>query len=121
MPYKILVVDDEPSIVVPLQFLMEQNGYAVQIAATGEDAMATIENYQPDLILLDIMLPVIDGFEVCQAIRENPARKDTKIIFLTALGRDMDMAKGMASGADAYITKPFANAEVLETVRRLLE
>ena len=120
MPYTILVVDDEPSIVVPLQFLMEQNGYTVQVAATGEEAMDAIDRYRPDLILLDIMLPVIDGFEVCQAVREDPSRRDTKIIFLTAMGRDMDKAKGIASGADAYITKPFANAEVLETVGRLL-
>lgn len=121
MPYKILVVDDEPSIVVPLRFLMEQNGYTVRVAETGEDAMDSIDTYAPDLILLDIMLPVIDGFEVCQTVRQNPSRRGTKIVFLTAMGREVDVAKGLASGADAYITKPFANAEVLETVKRLLE
>ena len=121
MSHKILVVDDEPSIVVPLTFLMEQNGYSVQVASTGETAVAIIDQYRPDLVLLDIMLPVIDGFEVCQTVRQNPSRKGTKIVFLTAMGRDVDVAKGLASGADAYITKPFANAEVLETVKRLLE
>jgi len=120
MSYKILVVDDEPSIVVPLKFLMEQNGYTVRVAETGEAAVRVIENDPPDLVLLDIMLPVMDGFQICQAIREDPERKRTKIVFLTAMGRDVDVAKGMASGADAYITKPFANAEVLETIRRLL-
>lgn len=120
MSHKILVVDDEPSIVVPLKFLMEQNGYTVQVASTGEEAVSAIDHYRPDLILLDIMLPVIDGFEVCQAVRENPAGRGTKIVFITAMGRDVDVAKGLASGADAYITKPFANAEVLETVKRLL-
>jgi len=120
MSHKILVVDDEPSIVVPLKFLMERNGYTVRVAVTGDDAMTSIESYLPDLVLLDIMLPVIDGLEVCQSIRENPAYRDVKIVFITALGRDMDMAKGMASGADAYIIKPFANAEVLETVKKLL-
>ncbi len=120
MSKKILVVDDEPSIVVPLKFLMEQRGYTVQVAATGEDAVASMDRYRPDLILLDIMLPVIDGYEVCQVIRENSNYSGTKIIFLTAMGRDMDVARGLASGADAYISKPFANAEVLETVSRLL-
>jgi DNA-binding response OmpR family regulator len=120
MSPKILVVDDEPSIVVPLKFLMERNGYTVRVAVTGEDAMQTIETFRPDVVLLDIMLPVTDGLEVCQTIRENTEYRNIKIIFVTALGRDMDMTKGIASGADAYIIKPFANAEVLETVKKVL-
>ncbi len=120
MPHKILIVEDEPNIVVPLQFLMERNGYRVSVASTGEDAMASILSFIPDLILLDITLPGIDGFEVCQAVRNIPEQQHTKIIFLSAMGRDMDIAKGMAIGGDAYITKPFSNADVVKRVRDLL-
>ena len=121
MPNKILIVDDEPSIVVPIKFLMEQNGYSVHVAATGEEAIKSIADFRPDLVLLDIMLPMIDGYEVCQIIRDNPINREMKIVFLTAMGREVDVTKGLASGADAYIIKPFANAEVLETVKRLLK
>jgi len=121
MSKSILIVDDEPSIIVPLQFLMEQNGYHVLVAFSGEEAMETIEHHHPDLILLDIMLPVIDGFEVCQRVRENPEFKDIRIILLTAVGSEANVAKGLALGADAYITKPFSNSEVIGKVRELLE
>ncbi len=120
MPRKILIVDDEPNIVVPLQFLMEQNGYQVILAANGEEAVEKIPRHQPDLILLDILLPRFDGFEVCQIIRENAALQHTRIIFLTAMGRDADMAKGLALGGDAYIVKPFSNSEVVAKVKELL-
>ena len=120
MSHKILVVDDEPSIVIPLRFLMEQNGYDVAVATTGDEAVQAIREYHPDLILLDIMLPTADGFEVCQFVRDSPDRRDTKIIFLTAMGREIDVAKGLAIGADAYITKPFANSEVLAKIKELL-
>jgi DNA-binding response OmpR family regulator len=121
MPKKILIVDDEPSIIVPVQFLMEQNGYDVLVAFSGEEAMEVIEENQPDLILLDIMLPVIDGFEVCQRVRENPQWNKIKIILLTALGSDANVEKGLALGADAYITKPFSNIEIVDKVKELLE
>lgn len=121
MPEKILIVDDEPSIIVPLQFLMEQNGYAVLVAFSGEEAMETIGMHHPDLVLLDIMLPVIDGFEVCQRVRENPEFNDIRIILLTAVGSEANIAKGMGLGADAYITKPFSNSEVIGKVKELLE
>lgn len=121
MPKKILIVDDEPSIIVPIQFLMEQNGYDVLVAFSGEEAMEVIEENQPDLILLDIMLPVIDGFEVCQRVRENPQWNKIKIILLTALGSDANVEKGLALGADAYITKPFSNIEIVDKVKELLE
>lgn len=122
MSQNILIVDDEPNIVVPLQFLMEQNGYHVKVAETGEEALEIISEFTPDLILLDIMLPVVDGFEVCQKVRENPDWQQTKIILITAMGReDVNIAKGMALGADAYITKPFSNAEVVEKVKELLK
>ena len=121
MPKKILIVDDEPSIIVPVQFLMEQNGYDVVVAFSGEEAMEIIAEKKVDLILLDIMLPVIDGFEVCQRVRENLQWNKIKIILLTALGSDANVEKGLALGADAYITKPFSNVDIVEKVKELLE
>ena len=120
MPNKILIVDDEPSIIVPVQFLMEQNGYDVLVAFSGEEAMEIIADKKVDLILLDIMLPVIDGFEVCQRVRENLQWNKIKIILLTALGSDANVEKGLALGADAYITKPFSNVDIVEQVKELL-
>jgi DNA-binding response OmpR family regulator len=121
MPYKILIVDDEPNIIIPLEFLMKQNGYEVMTASSGEEALEIIMEYKPNLILLDIMLPGIDGFEVCEIVRLNQEWKNTKIIFLTAKGREVDVAKGMVLGADTYITKPFSNSEIVERVKGLLE
>jgi DNA-binding response OmpR family regulator len=116
-----LIVDDEPGIIVALQFLMEQNGYETAIAFSGVEAMELIASDRPDLILLDIMLPVIDGFEVCQRVRENLEWRDIRIVMLTALGNEANIAKGLALGADAYITKPFSNTEVVAKVKELLE
>ena len=121
MAKQILIVDDEPNVVMPIQFLMEQQGYNVIVAASGEDALDIIFKYNPDLILLDIMLPGIDGYEVCEIVRLNPEFRNAKIIFLTAKGREVEIAKGMALGADAYIIKPFSNAEVVAKVKELLE
>jgi DNA-binding response OmpR family regulator len=121
MPKEILIVDDEPSIVVPIQFLMEQQGYRVLVAENGEDALDAIYKYKPDLILLDIMLPRIDGYEVCEIVRLNPEYRGIKIIFLTAKGREVEIAKGLSLGADAYITKPFSNTELVAKVKELLK
>lgn len=120
MPKKVLIVDDEPSIIVALQFLMEQNGFETMVAFSGEEAMETIARQRPDLVLLDIMLPVVDGFEVCQRLRENPEWKGVRIVLVTALGSEANAAKGLALGADAYITKPFANADLVAKVKELL-
>jgi DNA-binding response OmpR family regulator len=120
MPTEILIVDDEPSIVVPIQFLMEQQGYIVMVAENGESALDIIYKYKPDLILLDIMLPRIDGYEVCEIVRLDPRYRDIKIIFITAKGREVEIAKGLALGADAYITKPFSNTELISKVKELL-
>jgi DNA-binding response OmpR family regulator len=120
MPKEILIVDDEPSIVVPIQFLMEQQGYNVMVAENGESALDIIYKYKPDLILLDIMLPRIDGYEVCEIVRLDPRYRDIKIIFITAKGREVEIAKGLALGADAYITKPFSNTELVSKVKELL-
>ena len=121
MAKEILIVDDEPNDVVPIQFLMEQQGYKVMIAEKGEDALDLIYQYKPDLVLLDIMLPGIDGYEVCEIVRLNPNFRKVKIIFLTAKGREEEIAKGLALGADAYITKPFSNTELVAKVKELLE
>ena len=120
MAKKILIADDEPNIVVSLEFLMEHCGYAVKVARNGEEALQQVETFKPDLILLDVMLPLRNGFEVCRKIRENTAFQTTKIIMLTAKGRDIEVTKGLALGADAYITKPFGTKELLAQVRKLL-
>jgi DNA-binding response OmpR family regulator len=121
MSKKVLIVDDEPSIIVALQFLMEQNGYTTMVAFSGEEAMESVVKHHPDLILLDIMLPVVDGLEVCQRIRENPDWSDIRIVLVTALGSDVNVTKGLDLGADAYITKPFSNADLVAKVKELLE
>jgi DNA-binding response OmpR family regulator len=121
MVKEILIVDDEPNVVVPIQFLMEQHGYRVMTAERGEDALDLIYQYKPDLVILDIMLPGIDGYEVCEIVRLNPNYRNVKIIFLTAKGREEEIAKGLALGADAYITKPFSNDELVAKVKELLE
>ena len=121
MTEEILIVDDEPNVVMPIQFLMEQQGYRVMIAERGEDALDLIYQYKPDLVLLDILLPGIDGYEVCEIIRLNPNYRNVKIIFLTAKGREVEIAQGLALGADAYITKPFSNAALIAKVKEVLE
>ncbi|CAN7759442.1 Transcriptional regulatory protein WalR [compost metagenome] len=120
MTHKVLIVDDEPNIVISLEFLMQQSGYEVGIARDGEEALAQMTAFQPDLVLLDIMLPLRNGFEVCQKIRENSVWDRVKVVMLTAKGRDLEVSKGLALGADAYITKPFSTKELVEQVRALL-
>ena len=121
MRQTILIVDDEQSIIVPLKFLMEQKDYNVITASSGEEAVDKISKFRPDLILLDIIHPGLDGFEICRIVRENPEWKDTRIIFVTTMARDVDVAKGLAFGADAYITKPFSNSKIMQQVRELLK
>ncbi len=121
MKQRVLIADDEPNIVVSLEFLMEHSGYEIRTVSNGNDALRVAREFRPDLLVLDIMLPLKNGFEVCQVIRESPELNPVKIIMLTAKGRETEVAKGLALGADAYITKPFATRELLETVKRLLE
>ena len=116
----ILIVDDELSILVPLQFLMEKEGYLSKLAQSGKEAIEKIHDIQPDLILLDIMLPDLDGYEIYQMIRNRREWESIRVIFLTAKNRDADIAKGLAMGADAYITKPFSNTELMEKIRKLI-
>ena len=120
MPASILVVDDEPNIVLSLEFIMQQEGYDVRIAKDGEAALKAIREKVPDLVLLDIMMPAMSGYEVCQRIRANPEWKDIRIVMLTAKGREVDQEKGMAMGADEYITKPFATRDLMARVKMIL-
>jgi two-component system alkaline phosphatase synthesis response regulator PhoP len=120
MTHKILIADDEPNIVLSLEFLMEQSGYQVAIARDGEQALQQMELFQPDLILLDVMMSLRNGYEVCQKIRENSAWNRVKIVMLSAKGRDLEVSKGLALGADAYVTKPFSTKELMAQVQGLL-
>ena len=120
MSHSILIVDDEPNIVLSLEYLMKQANYDVRVARDGQEALRAVEERRPDLVLLDVMLPKLDGFSVCQTIRDNPDWKDVRVILLTARGRDIEREKGMALGADDYITKPFSTREVVERVRQFL-
>jgi DNA-binding response OmpR family regulator len=117
---KILVADDEPNIVISLEYLLKREGYAVLIARDGQEALDTIARDKPDLVLLDVMMPKKTGFEVCQEVRANEALHGIKILMLTAKGRDTDVAKGTALGADAYMTKPFATRDLVQKVAQML-
>ncbi|MDR5898426.1 response regulator [Halomonas vilamensis] len=116
----VLVVDDEPNIVLSLEFLMEQAGFQVTTAEDGEQALESVKNAQPDLILLDISLPGISGFDVLEQLRGQPDTASLPIIMLTAHGREVEREKGMALGADDYITKPFSTQTLVEKVKTLL-
>ncbi len=120
MPQSVLVVDDEPNIVHALTFLLSRADLDVRVARDGEEALTAIEEHHPTLVLLDVMLPKRDGFEICEMIRANPDWQDIRIIMLTARGRDADRQKGLALGADAYLTKPFSTREVLAQVQKIL-
>lgn len=120
MSRKILIVDDEPNIVISLEFLMKREGFTVSVAVDGEEALRRIAETQPDLVLLDVMMPKKSGFEICQEVRANPAWTAIKIVMLTAKGRDTEVQKGVALGADAYVTKPFSTKELVATVRSVL-
>lgn len=120
MSKRILIADDEANIVISLEFLMKREGFEVQVAPDGEAALQAIAAQLPDLILLDIMLPKKDGFEVCQQIRANPAWQSIKVLMLSAKGRDTEVSKGLALGADAYMTKPFSTRDLVAQVRQLL-
>ena len=116
----LLIVDDEPNILLSLEFLMKREGYQVHLARDGVEALEAIAALRPDLVLLDVMMPRKTGFEVCQEVRANDALKAIRILMLTAKGRDTDVAKGLALGADAYMTKPFSTKELVEKVRQML-
>ena len=120
MVKSVLVVEDEPNIVLSLEYVIKKAGYEVRVARDGEKALKAVEEAAPDLILLDIMIPKRDGYDVCQTIRANPAWNDVNIIMLTARGREVEREKGLALGADAYITRPFSTGEPTDRLKRVL-
>jgi DNA-binding response OmpR family regulator len=120
MTKRVLIVDDEPNIVLSLEFLMEQSGYEVAVARDGEEALGQIASFRPDLVLLDIMLPRMNGYEVCQKIRANPDWAGVRVLMLSAKGREVEVSKGLALGADGYVTKPVSTRDLIDQVQRLL-
>ena len=120
MAKRILIADDEPNIVASLEFLMKQKGYEVRVVDNGKDALDAIASFTPDLVLLDVMMPAVGGYEVAQQVRANPAWAGIRIVMLSAKGRDVEVSKGMAVGADAYVTKPFATRDLVAKVTELL-
>jgi DNA-binding response OmpR family regulator len=117
---KILIVDDEPNILLSLEFLMRKEGYQVFIARNGQEALDIIDNQMPSLVLLDIMMPEVDGYEVCRQIKTNERLDATKIIFLSAKTKDADIQKGYEVGANLYLTKPFSTRNLMTKVKELL-
>ena len=120
MSQRILIVDDEPNIVISLEFLMKREGFEVGVARDGEEGLAAIRAQRPDLVILDVMMPGRSGFEVCEAVRADPALAGVRILMLTAKGREAEMKKGLALGADAYVAKPFSTHDLVARVRALL-
>ena len=121
MTKKVLIAEDEESILVSLEFLMRNDGYEVRVATRGDELLACIEDFLPDLILLDVMLPRRNGFELCMDIRANAAWSAMKIIMISAKGREAEVQRGLDTGADAYVTKPFSTSELREQVQRLID
>jgi DNA-binding response OmpR family regulator len=120
MGQRILIVDDEPNIAASLEFLLQRGGYDVRVAHNGEEALAQAESFRPELVLLDVMMPKLNGYEVCQRLRQGENGTAVKIVMLTARGREVDVEKGRALGADLYVTKPFSTRELVPQVRELL-
>jgi DNA-binding response OmpR family regulator len=120
MAHKILIVDDEPNILISLEYLMQREGFDVSVARDGLQAIAAIDTDPPDLVLLDVMMPGKTGLEVCQHVRAQDRLRDVRIVMLTAKGRETDIAKGLALGANAYVTKPFSTRDLVAQVRTLL-
>lgn len=120
MTKKVLIVDDEPNIVISLEFLMKKEGFEIAVANDGDEALAKVASFSPDLVLLDVMMPKKSGFEVCEALRADPSHAGLRIVMLTAKGRDTEVAKGLAIGADAYVTKPFSTKDLVAQVKSML-
>ena len=120
MTHKILIADDEPNIVVSLEYLMKRAGYQVLVARDGQEALDLLRRERPALVLLDLMMPVKSGIEVCQELRADEALRATKVLMLTAKGRDTDVQKGLGVGADAYMTKPFSTKDLAAKVAEML-
>lgn len=120
MGTRVLIADDEPNIVVSLSFMMKREGYDVLVARDGTEALETIRRERPSLVLLDAMMPGMTGFDVCEAVRADSGLRETRILMLTAKGRETDIARGLGAGADAYVTKPFSTRDLVAKVRDML-
>lgn len=120
MTRKVLIADDEPNIVLSLEFLLESRGYEVRSVPDGAQALAAVRDFAPDLLVLDVMMPGLGGWEVCRTLRADAANASLKILMLSAKGRDVEVAKGLQLGADAYVTKPFSTRELVERIGALL-
>ena len=120
MAKKILIVDDEPNIVASLEYLMRKAGYGVAVASDGDEALAVVDSFRPDLVLLDVMMPRQSGYEVCRQLRAREDLRHLRVVMLSAKGRDAEVSKGLSVGADAYVTKPFSNRELMAQVAALL-
>lgn len=118
---KILIVDDEPNVIKSLAFVLSKEGYDVSSAVNGEEAIANVQQSKPDLMLLDVMMPKKNGYEVCQEVKNNSGWSDIHIIMLTAKGQEADREKGLNAGADEFMTKPFSPILVIDKVKELLE
>lgn len=117
---RVLVADDEPAIVMSLDFLIRKAGYELYIARNGEEALELAQSVRPDVAVLDIMMPGMDGFEVCARIKSNPDTRHVKVIFLSAKNRKEDIQRGYALGAEDYITKPFSTKHLMDRIRMML-
>jgi DNA-binding response OmpR family regulator len=120
IPASILIADDDPNILRALSFLMQREGHDVRTATDGREALAAVAEKLPDVLLLDLMMPHGNGYEVCQALRSSPTYKDVRIVMLTARGGEADQSQGLSAGADAYVTKPFATGDVVDCVAAVL-
>lgn len=120
MSARVLIVDDEPNIVISLEFLLKREGFAVSLARDGEEGLAAIRTQRPDLVVLDVMMPKLDGFGVLEAVRSDPELGSTRILMLTAKGREAERKKGLGLGADAYMPKPFSTHELVAKAKALL-
>lgn len=116
----ILIVDDEPNIVMSLEFLMRKNGYGVSIARNGTEALEALDRAAFDVVLLDVMMPDVDGYQVCRHLRQLPHGTRTRVIFLSAKSKDADIQKGYEVGADLYIPKPFSTRQLMSTIKELI-
>ena len=117
---KILIVDDEPNIVMALEYTFKKNNFEVFIARDGQEALDILKNQLPDLIILDVMMPLVDGYATLTQIKKDDRLKDCKVIFLTAKNKEKDIEKGLALGADLYVLKPFSVKKLVDQVQQLI-
>ncbi len=117
---KILVVDDDPYILMSLEFLMKKNGFEVMVARNGTEALDIVEKQVPDIVLLDIMMPDVDGYAICKHIKSSKKLKEAKVVFMSAKSKETDIRKGYDLGASLYVTKPFSTRQLLKQVQELI-